>query len=81
MSEEVEGIVKGLEITGESPLDTLFSHKDIGTVNISRMEASIAAGDPIWYPMLCEWDLSLGGRPAAFDPQRPCPALKLKNLA
>lgn len=56
MSEEVEGIMKGLEITGESPLDTVFSHKDICTVNISRMEASIAAGDPIWYPMLCEWD-------------------------
>ena len=33
--------MKGLEITGESPLDTVFSHKDIGTVNISRMEASI----------------------------------------
>ena len=48
MSEEVEGIMKGLEITGESPLDTVFSHKDIGTVNISRMEASIAAQDPIW---------------------------------
>ena len=30
MSEEVEGIMKGLEITGESPLDTVFSHKDIG---------------------------------------------------
>ena len=38
MSEVVEGIMKGLEITGESPLDTVFSHKDIGTVNISRME-------------------------------------------
>jgi hypothetical protein len=56
MSKEVEGIMKGLEITGESPLDTVFSHKDIGMVNISRMEASIAAQDPIWYPMLCEWD-------------------------
>jgi hypothetical protein len=48
MSEEVEGIMKGLEITGESPLDTVFSHKGIGMVNISRMEASIAAQDPIW---------------------------------
>lgn len=57
MSKEVEGIMKGLEITGESPLDTVFSHQDIGTVNISRMEASIAAGDPIWHPMLCEWNL------------------------
>ena len=64
MSEEVEGIMKGLEITGESPLDTVFSHKDIGTVNISRMEASIAAQDPIWYPMLCEWDLGQSGRHA-----------------
>jgi len=27
MSKEVEGIMKGLEITGESPLDTVFSHK------------------------------------------------------
>jgi hypothetical protein len=30
MSEEVEGIMKGLEITGESPLDTVFSYIDMG---------------------------------------------------
>jgi hypothetical protein len=29
MSEEVEGIMKGLEITGESPLDTVFSYIDM----------------------------------------------------
>ena len=54
MNEEVEGIMKCLEITGESPLDTVFSHQDIGRVDISRMEASIAAQDPIWQAMLCE---------------------------
>jgi hypothetical protein len=31
MREEVEGIMKDLEITGESPLDTMFSHKDCKT--------------------------------------------------
>ena len=30
MSEQVEDIMKGLEITGESPLDTVFSYIDMG---------------------------------------------------
>ena len=30
MSEEVEGIVKCPEITGESPLDTVFTYIDMG---------------------------------------------------
>jgi hypothetical protein len=30
VSEEIEGVMKGLEITGESPVDTVFSYIDMG---------------------------------------------------